>query len=73
MLNTLWLNNTVYFGLRGQQEHNQMLWSDLELHTYSSGREYISFSERSTKTRQGTTRDSRPFQPKMFATGIDKI
>ena len=46
-----------------------MLWGDLELKTDDLGKEYIEFHERATKTRQGATRDVRPFPPKMFATG----
>ena len=47
-----------------------MMWGDLQLCTDASGREYIEFNERATKTRQGTSRDVRPFAPKMFATGM---
>jgi hypothetical protein len=59
----------MHFGLRGRQEHMQMLWGDLTLKRGSDGVEYIEFNERTTKTRQGSTRDTRAFQPKMFANG----
>ena len=29
--NTLWLNNTMHFGLRGCKEHRQMCWGDVKL------------------------------------------
>ena len=33
LLNTLWLNNTQHFGLRGCQEHRDMKWGDIQLKT----------------------------------------
>ena len=69
LLNTMWLNMTMHFGLRGRQEHVTMLWGDVELKKDSSGIEILAFNERTTKIRQGATRDVRPFRPKIFATG----
>jgi len=69
LLNTNWLNFTMHFGLRGRQEHIQLLWGDQQLKTDSLGLEYVEFKERSTKTRQGNSRDVRAFQPKMYSTG----
>jgi len=65
----MWLNMTLHFGLRGRQEHTSMLWGDLQLSTDAKGQEFVEFNERATKTRQGASRDSRPFHPKMYATG----
>lgn len=65
----MWLNMTLHFGLRGRQEHTSMLWGDLQLSTDAKGEEFVEFNERATKTRQGASRDSRPFHPKMYATG----
>ena len=31
LLNTLWLNNTIHFGLRGCQEHRDVCWGDVKL------------------------------------------
>ncbi|XP_058969405.2 uncharacterized protein KIAA1958-like [Pocillopora verrucosa] len=31
LLNTLWLNNTRHFGLRGCKEHRDMCWGDVKL------------------------------------------
>ena len=69
--NLVWLNNTLHFGLRGNQEHVQMLWGDVDLRQTSEGVEYLEFNERTTKTRQGNTRDLRAFHPKMFANDIE--
>ena len=66
MTNSLWLNNTLHFGLRGRQEHTTMLWGDIELNVTAAGREYLTFTERATKTRNGVVSDPRQFKPKMF-------
>ena len=41
LLNTLWLNNTLHFGLRGCKEHRDMCWGDLKLHKTANGEEYL--------------------------------
>ena len=69
LLNTLWLNNTLHFGLRGCQEHRDMCWGDVKLKKTASGVEYLEFNERQTKTRTGSDcSDVRTVPPKMFAT-----
>lgn len=72
LINTMWLNMTQQFGLRGRHEHVQMLWGDVDMKTDPAGRTYLEFNERCTKTRNGTSRDVRRFSPKMFATGKTK-
>jgi hypothetical protein len=68
LINTIWLNSTVYFGLRGCQEHRDMKWGDIKLQTSSDGTEYLEYNERQTKTRTGAEpRDTRKVKPKMFA------
>ena len=32
LLNTVWLFNSVHFGLRSCEEHRQMTWGDVQLH-----------------------------------------
>ena len=66
LINSMWMNNTLHFGLRGRQDHMNMLWGDLEMGITSTGRDYIAFTERATKTRTGA-QDPRRFIPKMFA------
>ena len=51
LLNTVWLFNSVNFGLRGCEEHRQMTWGDVQLHMEADGTEYLEYSERQTKTR----------------------
>ena len=40
LLNTLWLNNTQHFGLRGCQEHRSMRCGDVQLQTSADGTEF---------------------------------
>ena len=66
LLNTLWLNNTTQFGLRGCKEHR--CWGDVKLKKTSTGVEFLEYGERQTKTRLGDdTNDVRPIAPKMFS------
>ena len=51
LLNTLWLNNTMHFGLRGCKEHRDMCWGDVKLKEIADVKEYLEFNERQTKTR----------------------
>ena len=44
LLNTVWLNNGVFFGFRGRQEHATLLLGDLELKKNASGLEYVEFN-----------------------------
>jgi hypothetical protein len=44
LLDTVWLNNGIYFGLRGRQDHTNLLWGDIELRQTSQGREYLEFN-----------------------------
>ena len=69
VLNTVWLNNCLHFGLRGVEEHHNMRWGDVKLCRNDNGVEYLEFNERQTKTRTGISpRDVRLFAPKMFST-----
>lgn len=67
LVNTIWLNFTCHFGLRGRQEHTNMLLGDVEIKVTSEGQEYLEFTERETKTRKGQPLDLRTHQPKIFS------
>ena len=68
LINTIWLNNTQFFGLRGCQEHRDMRWGDVERKETADGTGFLEYSERQTKTRTGADpKDSRTVKPKMFA------
>ena len=67
--NTLWLFNSLHFGLRGCGEHRQMCWGDVQLMKDADGTEYLHSSERQTKKRSAADpRNVRPIKPKAFAT-----
>ena len=53
LLNIVWLNNIIHFGLRGCTEQRNLRWGDAVLETDSQGKEYLVHSERQTKSRQG--------------------
>ena len=69
ILDTLWLNNSLHFGLRGIKEHHDMRWGDIKLCKTEHGDKYLEFNERQTKSRIGADpRDVRAFTPEMFLT-----
>ena len=50
LLNTVWLFNSVHFGLRGCEEHRQVTkLGDVQLHIDADGTECLEYSERQTK------------------------
>ena len=68
LLNTVWLFNSVHFGLRSCEEHRQMTWGDMQLHMEADGTEYLEYSEGQTKTRAGAEpRNVRAVKTKAFA------
>lgn len=44
LLNLIWLNNGMFFGLRGRQDHLNMLWGDIQLKKTSAGKEFLEFN-----------------------------
>ena len=72
LLNKMWLQNTMLFGIRGGTENHKLRWSDIELRSDENGREYLEFNERETKTRTGeNSTHLRAFRPKQFANPDD--
>ena len=66
--NTVWLMNSIHFGLRGCDERRQMCWSDVKLLRDADGAEYLEYCESQTKVRSGEEpRNIRPVKPKAFA------
>ncbi|CAC5401761.1 unnamed protein product [Mytilus coruscus] len=53
LLNIIWLNNSIHFGLRGVTEHYTLRWGDIIEHRSSDGTRYLQLNERPTKTRTG--------------------
>ena len=69
VINTLWLNLTIHFGLRGGKEQRELCWGDVKLKQTPDGKEYLEYSvERQTKTRTGSDpRDTRKIKPRMYS------
>ena len=44
ILHTVWVNNSVHFGLKGRREHTNLLWGDIKLKETSDGKEYLEFT-----------------------------
>ena len=71
LINTLWRLFTLYFGLRGRQEHLNMKTEDFTFKKHD-GFTYVTFSEAITKIRQsGLCEKYRVQIPKMFETRND--
>ncbi|KAL9964319.1 hypothetical protein ACROYT_G027945 [Oculina patagonica] len=68
LLNTLWINNCTFFGMRPGKEQRDLCWGDLQLKTDSEGNRFIEFNkERQTKTRTGENpRNIREKKPQMY-------
>jgi len=68
LLRTVWFFNTVHFGMRGVTEHHDMCWGDVKLLTDSNRCEFLQYTERLIKTRNGVNaRDIRPIIPSEWA------
>ena len=69
LLNTLWLNNTQHFGLRGCQEHRNMRWGNVQLQTSADGTQFLEYTERQKKKTEWALnrKDTRTVKPKMFS------
>lgn len=69
IINTLWLNSTIHFGLRGGKEQRELRWGDVKLKQTPDGKEYLEYSvERQTKTRTGSDpRITRQIKPRMYS------
>ena len=69
IINSLWWLLTQHFGLRGRQEHHDMMLEHFTFKEDGDGCKYITFAEGITKTRQsGLHLKQRLVVPKMFET-----
>ena len=68
LLNSVWLNNMIHFGLRGCKEQRDLRWEDVVLKTAIDDKEYLESSEHQTKTRTGADpRNLCQIKPRMYA------
>ncbi len=68
LINTLWHNNCLHFGLRGGKEQRHLKWGDVLLKKDTEGKEYLEYNtERQTKTRTGENpMNRRSVKPRMY-------
>ncbi len=68
LINTLWYNNCLHFGLRGGKEQRDLKWGDVLLKKDTEGKEYLEYNtERQTKTRTGENpMNRRSVKPRMY-------
>ena len=69
---TVWLNNTLHFGMRSCQDHYDLLWGDVAEKSTLDGKVYLEMEESLSKGRDGSVPGShshRAFKPKMFEVG----
>ena len=68
LINTLWYNNCLHFGLRGGKEQRDLKWGDVLLKKDTEGEEYLEYNtERQTKTRTGeNAMNRRSVKPRMY-------
>ena len=52
LIQTLWWNNCLHFGMRGREEHYHLNIEDFKVETDNAGRKYISFDEGLTKHKK---------------------
>ena len=68
LVNTVWLNNVLHFGLRGCKEQRELQRGDVVLKSDSEGKQYLEYSvERQAKTRTGENpRNKRQVKTRMY-------
>ena len=76
LLNTVWLNNSIFFGWRANEEHYKVRYGDVVFRE-AKGEQcayYEWLVERGTKTRDGNNcpAQERLFDPKIWATGNER-
>ena len=52
LINTVWLMNSIHFGLRGCDEQRQVCWSDVKLLRDADGTEYLEYCEPPNQNKQ---------------------
>ena len=52
LIQTVWWNNCLHFGMRGREEHHSLKMEKFCLETDENGRRYISYTEGLSKTRR---------------------
>ena len=67
LIQTVWWNNCLHFGMRGREEHHSLKMEQFRLEIDENGRRYISYTEGLSKTRnKGLNFKPRLISPKMY-------
>ena len=70
LINTIWWNNCLHFGMRGREEHYSINMEDFKIEIDGMDRKFISYEEGVTKTRKaGFNFQERLIKRKMYASG----
>ena len=67
IIQTVWWNNGLHFGMRGREEHQSLKMEQFRLEIDENGSRYISYTERLSKTRnKGLNFKPCLISPKMY-------
>ena len=68
LLRILFFYMSMNFGMRSGQEHRDLKWGDITLEQDHNGNEFLTYSERQTKTRSGENpKDKRKCVPQLWS------
>ena len=67
LIRTVWCNNCLHFGMRGEEEHHSLKIEQFRLEIDENGRRYISYTEVLSETRnKGLNFKPGLISPKMY-------
>ena len=73
LVQTVWYNNCLHFGMRGREEHYNLKIEHFHIEFDNAGRKNVRYTEGLTKTRNaGLNFKPRIIEPKMYATGGER-
>ena len=73
LIQTIWWNNCLHFGMRGREEHYNLKIEHFRLEIDENGRRFVSYTEGLTKTRnQGLNFKPRLIPPKMYESNNER-
>ena len=73
LIQTVWWNNCLHFGMRSREEHYHIIVEDFQFNTDNAGKNYVSFEEGLTKNRNGGLNfKPRKIFPRMYETGGER-
>ena len=58
LLNTVWLNNIIHFGMGACQEHRDLCWGEVKLATDVSGDKYMVYTLKDKQKRDNNNNNN---------------